>query len=119
MLPLDIVDEVAAVLAAVQGDGYETGLGRHEAGALGHQLEHLGLVVWGHLDGRDLGHDVAVFAVFGLVRSPACAEDNARAGMKFPACYTLSASRLRASIACAIATIRPPLPPWILSTMPP
>src|SRR5260370_34209271 len=98
MLPLDIVDEVAAVLAAAQGDGYETWLGRHEAGALGHQLEHLGLVVRGHLAGRDLGHAVAVFAYFGHVRSPACAGDNARAGTKFPACYTRSAARLLASI---------------------
>src|SRR6516165_1097964 len=68
--PLDIVHEVAAVLAAVQADRNEARLGRHEAGALGHQVQHLGLVVRRNLDGRDLGHDVGVFANFRHVRSP-------------------------------------------------
>src|SRR5262252_10356759 len=70
--PLDVVDDVAAVLAAVQRDRYEARLSRHETGALGHQLQHLGLVVRRNLDGRDLGHDVGVFANFRHVRSPDC-----------------------------------------------
>jgi len=33
--------------------------------ALGHQLQHLGLVVGRHLHGRDLGDDAVVLADFG------------------------------------------------------
>src|SRR5215471_7328809 len=70
--PLDIVHDVAAVLAAVQADRDEARLSRHEAGALGHQIQHLGLVVRWNVDGGDLGHDVGVFANFRHVRSPDC-----------------------------------------------
>src|SRR6476646_6878219 len=65
VLPLDIVDDVAAVLAAVQGDRDETRLRRHETGALAHQFENFGLMFGLDLDGRDLGDDAVVFADFG------------------------------------------------------
>ena len=62
--PLDVVDHVAAVLAAVQADRHEAGLRGHEAGALRHQVEHLFLVVGRELDGGDLGDDAAVLGGF-------------------------------------------------------
>src|SRR6266436_6016082 len=60
--PLDVVDDVAAVLAAVEADRYEARLGCHGTGALVHQLQQLGLVVGRNLGGRDLVHAVGVFA---------------------------------------------------------
>src|SRR5262249_7042132 len=84
VVPLYVVHEMAAVLALVQAHRHEAGLRRHEAGALGHKSQYFGLVLRRHFDGRDLGHDVIVLADFGHVRSPACAGDNARDGMKFP-----------------------------------
>src|SRR6185369_342429 len=68
VLPLNIVHNMTAVFAAMQADRNETGLARHEAGALLHQLQHLGLVVGRNLHGGDLGHDPVVFADLGHVR---------------------------------------------------
>src|SRR5436190_4565113 len=103
--PLHVIQEMAAVLALVEAHRHEPRLGRHEARALRHQLQHLGLVVRRHLDGRDLGDDVGGFADFGHGRAPwlrlgqrACPDEVSR--------HTRSLSCLRASIACAIATVR-------------
>src|SRR5262245_57837691 len=63
--PLHVVHDMVAVLAAVQADRYEARLGRHEAGPLLHQLDHLGLVPGRNLDRRDLGDDVVAFADLG------------------------------------------------------
>src|SRR5262245_37724393 len=68
--PLHVVHDVIAVLAAVQADRDEARLGRHEAGTLLHQLEHLGLVLGRNLDRGDLGDDVVAFADLGHGRSP-------------------------------------------------
>src|SRR6266581_8607166 len=62
ILPLHIVHDVTAVLAAVKACRHEAGLGCHEAGTLRHQIQHLGLIVRGDLDGGDLGDDAAVLA---------------------------------------------------------
>src|SRR5512144_2592423 len=75
--PLNVVHDMAAVFAAVQADRYEAGLARHEAGALFHQLQHLGLVVGRNLHGGDLGHHAVVFTNLGHVRSPVVPGDNA------------------------------------------
>ena len=48
--PLHVIDDMTAVLTAVQVDRNETGLGRHKARALDHQLEDLFLVIGGQLD---------------------------------------------------------------------
>src|SRR6187455_1460164 len=42
--PLDVIDDMAAVLAAMQTDRHEARLLGHEPGALLHQLENLVLV---------------------------------------------------------------------------
>src|SRR5262245_4478319 len=72
--PLHVVHDVAAVLAAVQADGDEARLRRHEAGALGHDLQHLGLVIGRRSDGGDLGYDVVAIADFGHGRPPGSEE---------------------------------------------
>src|SRR4051794_8902876 len=54
--PLDVVDDAAAVEAAMQADRDEAGLLRHEAGALAHERERLGLPARLGLDDGDLRH---------------------------------------------------------------
>src|SRR5579871_1848541 len=52
--PLDVVDEMSAILAAMQINRYETGLRRHETGALYHQLENFVLIAGRQLHSGDL-----------------------------------------------------------------
>src|SRR5215471_7729651 len=69
-VPLNVVDDVAAVRASVQADRDEAGLLRHEPGALAHQLEHLGLMLRLDLHGRDLGDNTIGLADFGHGDAP-------------------------------------------------
>jgi hypothetical protein len=39
ILPLNVIDDAPPIPAAVQADGHEPGLPRHESGALGHQRQ--------------------------------------------------------------------------------
>jgi hypothetical protein len=52
---------MASVLASMQGNGNEAGLRRHEARALGHEIEHLILLVGHQFHGRDLSDDATAF----------------------------------------------------------
>src|SRR4051794_21509196 len=54
VLPLYVVDNAAPVQAAMQTDGDEARLARHEAGSFGHHPQGLGLLVWLGLDDCDL-----------------------------------------------------------------
>src|SRR5947207_6615435 len=54
VLPLYVVDDAAPVQAAMQTDGDEARLARHEAGSFGHHPQCLGLLVWLGLDDCDL-----------------------------------------------------------------
>src|ERR687896_719929 len=59
-LPLDVVDDALAIQAAVQADRDESWLGGHEAGALSHERQGLGLLAWFGLDDCDLGYRLIV-----------------------------------------------------------
>ena len=76
--PLDVVDDVAAVGAAIKTDRHEARLLGHELGPLGHQRQHLVLLVGRQLHGGDLGDDVAVGVHIGHGSGPpGFKEDNA------------------------------------------
>src|SRR5579871_5203574 len=99
----------------MQVDRDEARLGRHEAGALDHQIEHLVLVVGWQLDGGDLGDDTAVLAdirhdrVLLLVASA-----GQRRGGKL-----VSGTQRRCAMASAIATVRRAISACRRSTMRP
>src|ERR1700681_1075935 len=59
-LPLDVVDGATPVEAAMQADGDEPGLARHEAGPLSHQRQRLRLLPRLGLDDRDLSYGLIV-----------------------------------------------------------
>lgn len=59
-LPLDVVDDATTVEAAMQADGDEPGLARHEAGSLSHQLQGLGLLPQLGLDECNLSYGLIV-----------------------------------------------------------
>jgi hypothetical protein len=63
--PLDIVDEMAAIITAVQADRHEAGLARHEPGAFRHQAENFILSLRFELHGGNLGNEIIVLANFG------------------------------------------------------
>ena len=60
VLPLDIIDDAPPIEAAMQANGNESGLARHEAGSLSHQCQCLGLLLWFGLDDRDLSYGLIV-----------------------------------------------------------
>src|SRR5229473_4966518 len=64
VLPLDVVDDAFSIEAAMQHDGYEPRLARHEPGPVLHQREGLGLLVRLGLDDRDLRHQLIVGSNF-------------------------------------------------------
>src|SRR5215212_4340633 len=60
ILPLNVVDDSPPIQAAMQADGHEPGLPRHESGALGHQRQSLCLLLRLGLDNRDLCYGLFV-----------------------------------------------------------
>src|SRR6202048_1603684 len=119
VLPLHIVDDMGAVLAAVQAHRHEPRLRSHELGALFHQVEHFGLVVRRHFDRGDLGDDVAVGADLGHgVLLSRVREGNAVRGVGFRASQA-AGSAWRAAIAAWIATVRRAMSACRRSTMRP
>src|SRR4051794_3452130 len=54
VLPLDVVHDTPAIEAAMQADGDESRLTRHEAGTLAHHGHGFGLLAHFRLDDRDL-----------------------------------------------------------------
>src|SRR5436190_16396015 len=60
VLPLYVVDDAAAVQAAMQTDGDEARLASHEAGSFCHHSQRLGLLVWLGLDNCDLCDELFV-----------------------------------------------------------
>jgi hypothetical protein len=78
--PLHVVDDVTAVLAAMQIDGNEARLRRHETGTLLHQVENFALIAGGQLDRRYLRTNSIALGDFGhkyLLRSPVKMGNNA------------------------------------------
>ena len=65
--PLHIIDDMAAVLAAVQVHRDETRLRRHGAGALDHQFEDFVLVIDGEPHHVYLRANAVAFADFALL----------------------------------------------------
>jgi hypothetical protein len=61
---------VAAILAAMESNGNEAGLRRHEARTLGHEIEHLILLVGRKLHCRDLSDNEIAFLNFGHNKIP-------------------------------------------------
>src|SRR5215217_4536069 len=59
-LPLDVVDNAAPIEAAMQANGDEPRLARHEPGPLGHQGQCFRLLVGFRFDDRDLGDGLLV-----------------------------------------------------------
>src|SRR5262249_55015434 len=68
--PLHVVDDASPVEAAMQADGDEPGLGRHETGTLGHQRQRLGLLVGLGFDDGDLGDGLVLGSDLGHARPP-------------------------------------------------
>jgi hypothetical protein len=62
---LHIIDDVAAVLAAMQVHRDEPRLGRHETGALNHQVEDFVLLIGRQLDRGNLRANSIAFANLG------------------------------------------------------
>jgi hypothetical protein len=60
ILPLNVVDDAPPIQAAVQADGHESGLPRHETGTLGHQRQSLCLLLRLGLDNCDLCYGLFV-----------------------------------------------------------
>jgi hypothetical protein len=81
--PLNVVDDVAAVLAAVQIHRDKARLRRHEPGALDHQRQNLVLVLRRQLDGGDLGAQAGIGANVGHGALLLAHADNAWPGGEF------------------------------------
>src|SRR5216684_3301537 len=64
VLPLDVVDDAFSIEAAMQHDGYESRLTRHEPGPVLHQRQGFGLLVRLGLDHRDLRDELIVGSNF-------------------------------------------------------
>src|SRR2546423_9762321 len=60
ILPLNVVDDAPPIQAAVQADGHESGLPRHETGTLDHQRQSLCLLLRLGLDNCDLCYGLFV-----------------------------------------------------------
>src|SRR5215468_8918049 len=103
--PLHVIHEVAAVLALVQTTDTKPGwvAMKRARSAISCSTSAwlfggtLTVVIWVTIS--------LVSRISGMGVLPGCARDNAHARMRFPR-YTRSISCLRASIACAIATVR-------------
>lgn len=67
VLPLDVVDQVATIPAAVQIHGNETRLPRHEARAFLHHIQDLVLILGSKLDRRNLGADALRFVDLDMI----------------------------------------------------
>src|SRR5216684_2052798 len=63
-LPLDVVDDAFSIEAAMQHDGYEPRLARHEPGPVLHQRQGFVLLVRLGLDHRDLRDELIVGSNF-------------------------------------------------------